>query len=489
MKQEGLSRLCIFTGEPISATQVLTDEVEVEHLIPFGRSFDDSFMNKTLCKRKANRIKEKRSPFEARHDFEKNGWRWQDILDRAAGLPKAKELKFSEEATKDAEGKEKDFIARQTTDNAYLARVAKRYLSKVCHPDKIWVTPGRLTALLRHHWGLNSILDPRDLGEDEVLKAKKNRDDHRHHAIDAVVIGLTDRGLLQSIAKQSGNGKDDFYKIAIPSPWNSLRYEVDEKIKKMIVSHKPDHGFQGRFFKDTAYGFVKAITPKDEKAEELFAKDYNLVVKQSIGWFDSPKKLEQIRDKVLREDLIKSVQHLMIAKGKKEGFSDEKLAIEIIQKKAQAKNIKSIRTLIKQDGVEKIPDSPYKGYAKDGFLYVDIWEIPSKKGNPKWEGVFKSLYDASLEKSGKLIVDHNKIKPHPAAKKIMRLYRDDLLKIDHDNEEIIVKVYLFSTTNNMIGLTRHTTVKSGEDFKSYFSINGLKDKNPKKIRMSSIGKI
>jgi CRISPR-associated endonuclease Csn1 len=49
-----------------------------------------------------------------------------------------------------------------------------------------------MTALLRAKFGLNDVLG---------LNGEKNRDDHRHHAVDACVIGVTDQGLMQRFAR------------------------------------------------------------------------------------------------------------------------------------------------------------------------------------------------------------------------------------------------------------------------------------------------
>ena len=76
-----------------------------------------------------------------------------------------------------------DFVQRQLNDTAYISRCVSQYLR--CLGARVVCTRGDMTADVRHWWGLNSILQPD--GSD-----RKNRDDHRHHAIDALVIALTD---------------------------------------------------------------------------------------------------------------------------------------------------------------------------------------------------------------------------------------------------------------------------------------------------------
>jgi CRISPR-associated endonuclease Csn1 len=180
LSPDPLNRRCPYSGTAISKTMLFSPEIEIDHIIPFSRSLDDSLSNKVLCTRGANRIKGDRTPYEA---FSQNT-EWEDIVSRAAEMPPQKARRFTEEASKKTL---EDFLARQLTDTAYIARAAREYLTSILSSETVWVVPGHLTGLLRHSWGLNSILSSRNI---------KEREDHRHHAIDAVVIGCTDRSIL-----------------------------------------------------------------------------------------------------------------------------------------------------------------------------------------------------------------------------------------------------------------------------------------------------
>ena len=88
--------------------------------------------------------------------------------------------------------------------------------------------------MIRGKWGLNALLP------DHNYSDAKNRKDHRHHAIDAMVAALTDRSLLH---RMSSAYDDEREKIEIPLPWPTLRDDLDTRLKAMTVSHKPDHGY------------------------------------------------------------------------------------------------------------------------------------------------------------------------------------------------------------------------------------------------------
>ena len=208
-----LDRRCPFSGEVISIARLLSDEVEIEHLIPFSDSYDDSAGNKVVCLRSANRLKGKQTPFEAFGSTPE----WADISLRAAELPKNKRWRFSPDARRQFD-KIGGFQARQLNETGWLARVAKHYLAAVTDPYKIHVLPGKLTAMIRAKWGLNTLLP------DHNFSDAKNRKDHRHHAIDAMVAALTDPSLLHRMSNAYDDERD---KIEIPLPWPSLRDDLD----------------------------------------------------------------------------------------------------------------------------------------------------------------------------------------------------------------------------------------------------------------------
>ena len=148
-----LDRRCPFTGEVISCRRLFSDEVEIEHLIPWQVSWDDSAANKVVCLTPANRQKAKRTPYEAFGDTPE----WDAIAQRAAKLPNNKRRRFAPDARQHFE-KQGGFLARQLNETGWLARMTKEYLTAVVSPNNIWVSPGRLTSMIRAKWGLNTLL-------------------------------------------------------------------------------------------------------------------------------------------------------------------------------------------------------------------------------------------------------------------------------------------------------------------------------------------
>ncbi len=127
--------------------------------------------------------------------------------------------------------------------------------------------PARLTELVRRKLGLNQLLPDHNFGGG--ADQKKNRLDHRHHAIDAFVIGVVDRSLLQRMARASASGGDEHERIEVPDPWDGFREELRDAVRNIVVSHRVDHGTAsksglrrgfdqtaGRLHNDTAYGLT-----------------------------------------------------------------------------------------------------------------------------------------------------------------------------------------------------------------------------------------
>jgi CRISPR-associated endonuclease Csn1 len=240
-------RRCPYSGVHISAQMLLSDQVEIEHILPFSRTLDDSLNNKTVAMRQANRIKGNRTPWEAREDFAAQGWSTDDMLARAAQMPKGKRYRFGEDGYQRWLKEDKDFLARALNDTRYLSRIAREYVSLIC-PQNTRVIPGQMTAMLRAKFGLNDVLG---------IYGEKNRNDHRHHAVDACVIAITDQGMLQKFASASASAREQQLNRLVdnmPLPWPTYREHVQRAIERIWVSHKPDHGHEGAMMEETSYG-------------------------------------------------------------------------------------------------------------------------------------------------------------------------------------------------------------------------------------------
>ncbi|MGB4582912.1 MAG: type II CRISPR RNA-guided endonuclease Cas9 [Rhodoferax sp.] len=372
-------RRCPYSGIQISATMLLSDQVEIEHILPFSETLDDSLNNKTVSMRQANRIKGNRTPWQARDDFAAQGWRYEDIIERAKLIPhKAKRDRFAEDGLQRWLKEDKSFLARALNDTRHLSKVAREYLSLIC-PQNTRVVPGRMTAMLRAKFGLNDVLG---------LNGEKNRNDHRHHAVDACVIAVTDQGLLQRFARASATARERQLNRLVddmPLPWSSYREHVQRAVGNIWVSHKPDHGHEGAMHNDTAYGLL------------------------GNGRVSVHKMVD----------------------GKRERMEDNLKVIEFSDANATARH----GTL--PNGEPR----PYKGYKGDSNYCIEI--VFNDKG--KWEGEVISTFDAYqlVRKHGLARLRHPKTSVS-GKQLVMRLILDDIVRLDDNGKLRTMRVATLS---------------------------------------------
>ena len=479
------NRCCVFTGRPIAIHQLFSGEVEVEHLLPFSQSLDNSAANKTVCFREANRRKARRAPYEAFH----NDADWPEIHARAQSLPPNKRWRFDAEAMERFETDERDFIDRQLTDTAYLARIARKYLGYICDPAHIWVTPGRLTALLRGKWGLNRLLegdnvralDFESLSDDEVQKIAKNRDDHRHHTIDAAVVAVTSRATLKRVSDaakliEASQLEEGLKGLTIEPPWDGFRDDLREALRGLVVSHRPDHGEAGKLHEETAYGLVV-----DPAAEE----NYNLVYRKPLAGLGA-NEIARIRDKTLRTQ----VQDYLARKAV-EGIAHK----EALAQYAAASGIRRVRLLKRQADVIGIADcggTVYKAYIPGDNHRIEIFRRP---GSDKWEGEAVTVFQANQK--GYL---PGWCRTYPDAEHVMTVHNGDLLKAEIDGAEVILRVVRLHAKGNRLYLVeahaagdfqkRHDAPDHLDPFRwKLYSYSRLQALKARPVRVDVLGRV
>lgn len=458
-----LARCCPFSGKPISCAQLLNGEAEIEHILPFKRTLDDSMSNLTVAMRWANRLKGNRTPYEAfaADAHAENGIFWESVAARAKCLPSHKVWRFGPDAMERFTAKN-DFLARQLTDNAYIARCAVRYLSCLKGVEQIVPNRGGLTALLRGKWQLNRILSDDN---------RKHRGDHRHHAVDAAVIALADRSILKCVSDMTSRGADDRIHIMVPDLPANIEKAIHSHVPKIVVVFKPDHSWQGQMFKETAYRFVEP----DRRDPEF--PEHNLVVRKPLA------DLRPTECAAIRDPLIRAAVSSCLENADDTGETHQKTLTRF----AQEQGIRSVRILIKDQTAKPIPSAPYKYYVPYSYVCCDVWQLP--KGKPgHWkpnEYTWKGFYWSYADVSGGIPSASVK-KPHPAAKFIARLFKNDMIAYKDGSEIQIMRVAGFSTTNNKLDVVPHFVADPKQQ---YVSINTLGAKGIRKLQITADGRV
>lgn len=361
--------ICPYTGKTISLHSLFGQhpEFQVEHILPYSRSLDDSFMNKTLCFVEENRRKGDKTPYEYYHGTEQ----YEHILQRIRRLPRAKQDKFVQK-----ELQLDECIQRELNDTRYISRQTIAYLKQLgC---TVVGSRGKITAELRHQWGLNTILG--DLPE------QKNRDDHRHHAIDAIVIALTNQKHLRQLAYTK-------YSLNHPGflpPWENFRSDVQDVISKIKVSYRVCRKVSGQLHQETAYG---ATGLKDQKGQEFYV--YRKPVQELTG-----SMIGKIVDPVVKDLIIARWRDFGLDPEKHKGTAPKEVWNEPLYMRSK----KNIKVPIKKVRIREVLNNLIPMRDKSGSIYryvdsgnnhhIEIFEYVDKKGKIKRDFKVVSLFEA-----------------------------------------------------------------------------------------------
>jgi CRISPR-associated endonuclease Csn1 len=497
-----LDRRCPFCGNVISIEMLFNSTAEVEHIIPYSRSFDDGAGNKVMAHRTCNREKGNKTPYEKWGETD----RWSIIADQVSRLHKSKQWRFEPDAMERIESNG-GFIARQLTDTQYLAKSTRSYLSSL-YPESegVYVIPGRMTAMLRRLWGLNDLLPDHNYVENPHSGAPKNRLDHRHHAIDAAVIGVTTRGLLNMISQAAGRAESqerDKLFDGLQAPWEesrgkeAFRNDLRAALDRIVISHKADHGRDGapskqrdvtsaRLHNDTAYGFTG----------ETSAKGLPIVVRRKPLLSLKPEEITDpiaIPDRVLQSALYAATEGLS-------GKLFEAALIAFAKRDGPFNGIRHIRV---REALNVIPifdqaGKAFKGYKGDANARYDVWQLPDGKWVTKWKDGEGTAYSSIISMFDAHKRDAAAVRPHPAAKKVLSLRQNDLIAIERgEGPREILRVVKFAAKGDMVlaphneaGALKARDADSNDPFKYVnTSASGLKRDKARQIRINPLGHI
>ncbi|MEG9862889.1 MAG: type II CRISPR RNA-guided endonuclease Cas9 [Parvularculales bacterium] len=498
LSEDPAGRRCPFSGKIIGIADLFNGETEIEHLIPFSISLDDSRANKVICTREANRDKGQRTPFDA-FGSSPSGYNWDEIFERVKDLAKAKQWRFQETALDIWRRDHDDFTSRHLNDTRYIGRLTREYLKNICHIDRIDVLTGRLTALLRGHWGLNGVLQGDNLPED--AQQKKNRDDHRHHAVDAIVIGMTSRSVLQRVASEASKRETNTPNLhrlfpknedghSVIDPWEGFRDDVKEIVRNIVVSHKSgkktlknnnmlpgQDSTSGQLHNDTAYGIVSG---PDRKGR------HEVVTRWMVDRFKSRDHVEAIRDDKLRAEFLHAFDDA-VGSGKKGDEGVMSLAKE-----------KGIRHLRRTETLSVIPIKDksgkiYKAYKSDGNWATEIYEYPAGHEEAgMWEERVITRFTASQKGFRPGVTK----RPHPAARLIMRLQKDDCIEIEENGVKRLLRLQVTTPGTlsfaplNEANVDARDRDKKNKEFSYFRKAPGkLRELKARKVHVSPTGQV
>lgn len=365
---------CFYCGQPINLKQFLLGNDDVEHIIPKALLFDNSFSNKVCSCRKCNAEKSMRTAYD--YMSSKGEQTLTEYVNRVemfynrGDISKTKRERLLTSADKIPS----DFIERQLRETQFISRKSVEILKQVCRD--VWTTTGSVTDFLRHNWGYDNILHSLNferysmgglteiveynhkgqIHKEERIKNWSKRLDHRHHAIDALIVACTKQSYIQRLNNLNKERDTAFenvenQNIEWKEKYNNLTKwvkqqphisvnELSNYVEKILISYKSGKKVatlgkrieykkgkksvvqnniiipRGSLSEDSVYGQINSID-KNKSIKYIFEnpsliyKDYiKILVEERLRVFDGNIKMaiSSLKDNPIYLDKDKSIQ-------------------------------------------------------------------------------------------------------------------------------------------------------------------------------------
>ncbi|MBN2023562.1 MAG: type II CRISPR RNA-guided endonuclease Cas9 [Pirellulales bacterium] len=475
---------CMYShpAKSISFAQLFGGEVDVDHILPRSKSLDDSQNNLVVCFRKANADKSDRTPYEWLAHGQPE--RYEAICVRASALmrdgrmPYGKYRRFTQKTVE-----LDDFISRQLNDTRYIARLAGEYLRCLFEaPHHVLGLKGQLTAELRHGWGLDTVLaelpdSPAWQEQGKLRDGEKNRADHRHHVIDAIVLALTSRKRLQELSRIHAQGGTEATGELVVDPWLSLRDDVARIVRDIKVSHRASRKTSGKLHEETFYGKTETegVWVARKPVESL-----------------SPNEIDGIRDAGIKRIVVERLREhgVKFGRGTTGGPKWRAALAKALANLRMCSGvpIKKVRVEKKDGTIRSIRNgAPGEVCVKPGKNHhVCIFEFTAK-GKTKREAVPISMLEAAARVKRKERVIQRTHPKRPEAKFIMSLSRGEMVLANWKGEEKLLVFKTVPSTSLQMVFAEHTDARKKKEYRKYTAnANTL---NARKVTLDPLGEI
>lgn len=418
---------CAYSLQPLDIHRLFDlGYVEIDHALPYSRSFDDSKSNRVLVLASENRNKGNQTPYEYL-DGKSNSARWHEFTvwvnsNKAYRQAKRNRLLKKEFGEKDAQ----EFRDRNLNDTRYICRFFKNYveqflqLHEESEAKRCVVLSGQMTSFLRNRWGLSKV----------------RSDSDRHHALDAVVVAAANHSMVKRLSdyarrKEVKKVSQGFVDVTtgevpdiamfnqlnehFPMPWENFRQELEARLKQddiaqlrthceklgnyttvdlaqikpLFVSRAPQRRNKGAAHKETIYGQTERLAKTNSVTQKVAVENLSL------------KDLDKLIDPHRNEKLYAAIGEWLTGKDAREkrakeiesslGRGKEK-RVPTQEEKAEIERLRALPRKPTKDGslgpvvrtvtmvIDKLSGIPIrKGIAKnDSMLRVDVFTKSGK---------------------------------------------------------------------------------------------------------------
>jgi len=431
---------CPYTGRSLPFSRLFDDNngFDVDHILPRSRHPDDSYQNKVLCWGDTNRmVKRNQTPYEA--FAEQDPENWYQVLARVARWKNpGKSRKFEIHSTDELA----EFSSRQLNDTRYTSLLAARLLSTLYggrdsaengrNRQIIFASTGAVTATLRRNWGFEQIL--RNIIPLEPTESTgKPRTDHRHHAIDAIVIALTRNDVIQAMARASAlepwqPGTRSWRHV--PQPWRTPNFfrSVEEQVREMLTSHRPEHKVSGELHKGSNYG-----------RPYLYKGKPTVHSRVSI----SALKAQDIEeDDVIVDRTIRDILRAKLAEigGNPKAFEKPENTPYLLTAAGKRIPIRKVRIRETKNPLRVGEGSSERYVASGGIHHVELFVTRDEKRRETWDSRVVQITEAYERRRAKKPVVARVLEENPEAQFLFSISNDDTIEIKDGDRHKIVRI-------------------------------------------------
>ena len=435
---------CAYCDTYLRPDQIVVSNVQVDHIYPRSRSHEDGFVNKAATCVRCNEEKRNRTPWEWRGHSDSEWWDAFSARVKSFTGKTEKKRRLLSTAFKD---REQDFIERNKIDSSYTSRALLRELRKL-YPETyhggtvingshqhIFPRPGQFTAMLRRAW----------LGK----RYKKDRDDDRHHSMDALIVATLDEGLLQRLTRAyqdlEQSAKQHKLTPNVAPPWDNFArdaidaYDGKGKYPRWLVCRTENRRARGALHEETI-----RTSRIDENGSQVFyeRKSVDNITKSDIA---------RIPDEVIRDRVAKWLND---GKPKDEDQRPKSAKGDPIRKLRLKTKIKTATQINRNDMGGKNPRKQ-GGYAENSnMVRVDLFKINETRNDQAGRRVTQGYYLVPIylwqvkDKNGKtplkaIVANRSEAewpKMHPSDF-VMSLYKDSYAEVLKSNGEVVDGYY------------------------------------------------
>lgn len=477
-----------YTGKPIPLGKLFTAAYEIEHVIPKARYFDDSLSNKVICEAEVNKTKGTMLGYEFIKEKAGTKIHCAAIGDVVIFSQAEYEQFVKEHYANNTKKRNKllmdeipqDFINRQLNDSRYISKMVKSLLSNIVREQgeseatskNVILCTGGITDRLKKDWGMNDVWNNliyhrfermNKLTESELFGHWENKNgkrvfqttmpielqrgfnkkriDHRHHAMDALIIACASRNIINYLNNESAADEKKRYDLKaklcgekgmIKKPWDSFTQDAQKALSNVVVSFRNYVRIINK-----ATNFYERIDEKGkhtlvpQKTKEMWAirkplhkETYygkvNLKRPDTVSLSKALEQVERICDKELRKYILQLKEQGMNNAKIKAHFKalenrwNEKdvSKIDIItftndkgDKEAMVASRKPLDTSFDEKAIRSISDT--------GIQKILLNYLKAKNGNEKL-----AFSPEGIDEMNKNISLYNDGKPHQPIRKV-----------------------------------------------------------------------